>query len=147
VETGNLTEGLKLAGEVYNSEARNNYVADTYAWCLYLSGKKQEAYDIYKNLIIQPSNLTLEQVYRSAVVIEEYDKLLGLTLYKAGELAGNNLMVLEFNVNNISAQSYITKIMDDSQKASDRLLAGGMGIDSQFRLDGLERMVKSIVQL
>jgi len=145
LETGSLSEGLKLAAELYNSPARDKDITETYAWGLYLSGKKTEAYNIYKTFY--PQSESLVQLYHSAVVIEEMDKLLGLILYKACELAGNNLMVLEPNVNNLSAQSYLNRIISDANKARDRLLAGGYRIDSQYNMVRVDSLVKSIVEL
>ncbi len=145
IETGSFSEGLKLAAELYNSNARNKDVTDVYAWGLYLSGRKKEAYDIYKTFY--PQSESLVQLYHSAVVIEEMDKLLGLILYKGCEMAGNNLMVLEPNANNLSAQSFINRIITDSNKARDRLLAGGYRIDSQYNIVSVDNIVKSIVEL
>ncbi|PKM83297.1 MAG: hypothetical protein CVU89_00640 [Firmicutes bacterium HGW-Firmicutes-14] len=145
IDTGNLTEGLKLTTELYNSPAKNKDITESYAWALYLSGKKREAYDIYKTFYIQSE--TLVQLYHSALVIEEFDKLLGLILYMGCEGAGNNLMVIEPNVKNLSAQTYISKVITDSQKAKDRLLAGGFRIDSQYNLEKVEQIIKSIVTL
>jgi len=147
IDTGNITEGLVLANEAYNTNNANSDFLETYAWGIYLSGKKAEAYNLYKTYIALLQVASLNQIYHSAVVIEEQDKLFGLTVYKGCEYAGNNLMVLEPNVNNISAQSYINKIITDSQKAVDRLLAGGLGVDSQFNYEASERLINSVVKL
>jgi hypothetical protein len=133
IDAGNLTEGLNNAAEVYNSQDKNNDVTDTYAWGLYQAGKKKEAYDIYKNFYAQADTLT--QLYHSAVVMEEQDKLRGLNTYKNCVTLGENLRVKEPNIKNLSAQSYISRIISDSKKAIDRLLTGGSGIDSQFRMN------------
>ncbi len=145
IETGNLTEGLKLATEVYNSPEKNKDITDTYAWGLYLSGQKAEAYEIYKTFYTEAE--TLIQLFHSAVVIEEQDKSLGLKLYKGCEKAGNNLMVREENLKNLCAQSYTNKIVTDSQKAINRLLAGGSGVDSQYRMDTIQSLIHSVVKL
>lgn len=145
IETGGYAEGLKLAGEVNNSVQGNKDVTDTYAWGLYMNNRKPEAYEIYKNFY--PQSETLIQVYHAAAVIEEKDKSLGLKLYKACQKAGNNLMVKEENQNNQSAESFINRIITDSQKAIDRLLVGGWGVDSQYRTDQPDNIVNSIVSL
>lgn len=145
VDNGDYPQGLRLTTEIYNSPQRNKDVTEQYAWVLYLSGRKAEAYNIYKTFY--PQAETLAQLYHSAIVIEEQNKLLGLILYKACIMAGNNLMVLEPNVNNLSAESYINSIISDSQRAFDRLMAGGMRIDSQYNLETVESLVKSIVKL
>lgn len=145
VDTGDYKEGLRLATELYNSKERNKDVTENYAWVLYLAGRKAEAYNIYKSFYAQSE--TLVQLYHSAIVIEEQDKLLGLVLYKGCEKAGNNLMVIEPNVKNLSAQTYINNVITGSQKAYNRLLAGGMRIDSQYNLGAIDAIIKSIVQL
>ncbi len=144
IETENYAEGLKLAGEVY-SVNKNKDVTDTYAWGLNQTGKKVEAYEIYKNFFTQAE--TLVQVYHAAVVIEEQDKALGLKLYKGCQKAANNLMVKEENTKNQSAQSYINMISGEAQKAIDRLFAGGSGVDSQYKVDYADNIVNSIVKL
>lgn len=147
LETGNYAEGMKLATEAYNSNQGNMDFMETYAWGLYLSGKKGEAFPIYKSFWSTLKLGTLTQAYHSAVVSEEQDKLAGLSLYAACEQIGYNLMVLEPNINNISAQSYINKIVTDSKKAMDRLLAGGLGVDSQFNYQASGQLIHSIVRL
>lgn len=145
VDTGNYSEGLKLTTEIYNSKDRTKDVIEQYAWALYLAGKKPEAFNIYKTFYPQAETLT--QLYHSAIVMEEQNKLLGLILYKGCIGAGNNLMVLEPNVKNLSAQSYINNIITGSQKAFDRLMAGGLRIDSPYNLATVENLIKSIVRL
>lgn len=145
IDTNNITEGLKLATEIYNSKERNKDVTDNYAWALYKSGKKVEAYNIYKIFFLQSE--TLIQLYHSAVVIEEYDKTLGLVLYKGCEKAGNNLLVLEPNVHNLSAESYINFIKSSSRKSVNRLLVGGFRIDSQYNVNTVQSVVNSISNL
>jgi len=145
IETGNLIEGNKLAQELFNSEIKHNEITDTYAWGLYQSGKKLEAYNIYRNFWAQTK--TLVHLYHSAFVIEEYDKQLGFALYRAAEKAGNNLMVFEPNIDNLSVQSYIAKIIRDSQNNADRLLVGGVGLDNHFNVNELDALVGSIAQL
>ena len=145
IETGNLTEGVKLATEVYNSQDKNKDAIDTYGWGLYLNGERKEAYDVYKTFWNQSE--TLIQMYHSAVVLEEYDKALGLIIYKGCESVANNLMVNKGNINNLSAQSYINKISSDSKKAADRLLIGGTGVDAQFKSDALAGLIQAIAKL
>lgn len=145
VDTGKYSEGLKLTTEIYNSKDRTKDVIEQYAWALYLSGKKPEAFNIYKTFY--PQAETLNQLYHSAIVMEEQNKLLGLILYKGCIGAGNNLMVLEPNVKNLSAQSYINNVTTSSQKAFDRLMAGGLRIDSPYNLATVENLIKSIVRL
>lgn len=145
IDTGKYPDGLKLTTEIYNSAVRNKDVTEQYAWALYLSGRKPEAYEIYKTFYLQAETLT--QLYHSAIVMEEQNKLLGLILYKGCIGAGNNLMVLEPNVKNLSAQSYINSVNTGSQKAFDRLMAGGLRIDSAYNLAEVEGLIKSIVKL
>lgn len=145
LDCGEIKEGLKLATEVYNSPVKNKEITENYAWALYLSGKKAEAYNIYKNFYIQADSLV--QLFHSAVVIEEKDKLLGLILYKGCERAGNNLMVLEPNLKNQSSQSYINSIIVKAKKEQDRLLVGGYRVDSQYNIASIDNIIKSIVNL
>jgi len=147
LDTGNYTEGFKIASELYNSPAKNWDMTETYAWGLYLTGKKNDSYEIYKTFLAQATVWNLVQGYHSAVILEEFDKLFGLSLYKGCEEAANNLLVLEQNVNNYSAQSYINKIKSDSKKAVDRLLIGGLGVDSQYNYQVTEKLIHSIVDL
>lgn len=147
LETGYLDEGIKLATEAYDSNKASTDFMETYAWGLYQVGKKSEAYNLYKTFWTTVQVGTLTQLYHSGVVIEEQDKLAGLSIYKACEQSGYNLMVLEPNVNNLSTQSYINKIISESKKAVDRLLAGGLGVDSQFNYAASERLIHSIVRL
>lgn len=145
LDAGETGEGFKLASELNVLPAKTKDMVENYAWGLYLSGKEAEAYQIYKTLYLQSE--TLNQLYHSAVVIEEFDKLLGLILYKGCEKTGNNLMVLEANINNLSAQSSINTTITRAQKAIDRLLVGGFSIDSKFKMGSLDSIVKSIVKL
>lgn len=145
LEMGKVQQGFKLAAEVYNSPVKSREITENYAWALYLSGKKIEAYNIYKTSYSQSETLT--QLYHSAVVIEDYDKLLGLTLYKACIKAGNNLMVTEANVKNTAAQGAINSISSNAQKAIDRLLVGGFRVDSKFDMTSVDSIVKSVVRL
>lgn len=145
IDTGNYQEGLRLTTEIYNSSIRNKDVTEQYAWALYLAGRKAEAYNIYKTFYPQAETLT--QLYHSAIVMEEQNKLIGLILYKGCIGAGNNLMVLEPNVKNLSAQSYINSVISGSQKAFDRLMAGGLRIDSPYNLATVDNLIKSIVRL
>jgi len=147
IETGYLDEGIKMATEAYDSNRASTDFLETYAWGLYQSGKKSEAFNLYKTYWTTVQVGTLTQLYHSGVVIEEQDKLSGLSIYKACEQGGYNLMVLEPNVNNLSTQSYINKIVSESKKAVDRLLAGGLGVDSQFNYAASERLIHSIVRL
>ncbi len=142
---GETGEGFKLASELYSFPTKTKDMIENYAWGLYLTGKKVEAYNIYRNLYLQSE--TLSQLYHSAVVIEEYDKLLGLILYKGCEKAGNNLMVIEANAKNLSAQSSINATITRAQKAIDRLLVGGFRIDSKFNMNSIDAIVRSIVKL
>ncbi len=145
IETGNYSEGLPMAAEVYNAPEKNNDITDTFAWGHYLAGNRTEAYNIYNTFYAQAE--TLIQLYHSAVAVEEQNKALGLNLYRVCEKAGNNLMVREENLNNLSAQSYINRIIGDSQKAINRLLAGGSGVDSQYKMDTIQSLVHSVVKL
>ena len=145
IDTGDYEEGLRLTAEIYNSDVRNNFIVEQYAWALYRSGRKPEAYDIYKKIYPQPETLT--QLYHSAIVMEEIDKRLGLILYKGCIGAGNNLMVLEPNVKNFSAQSYINSVITGSQKAFDRLMAGGLRIDSPYNPAAVDSLIRSVVTL
>lgn len=145
LEMGKVQQGFKLAAEVYNSPVKSREITENYAWALYLTGKKLDAYKIYRNSYSQSETLT--QLYHSAVVIEDYDKLLGLTIYKACIRAGNNLMVTEANVKNIAAQGAINSVCSKAQKAIDRLLVGGFRVDSKFDMTSVDSIVKSIVRL
>lgn len=145
IDTGKYQEGLSLTTGIYNSSVRNKDIIEQYAWALYLSGRKPEAYNIYKTFYTQAETLT--QLYHSAIVMEEQDKLIGLILYKGCIGAGNNLMVLEPNVKNLSAQSYINSVITGSQKAFDRLMAGGLRIDSAYNLSAVDNLIKSVVRL
>lgn len=145
LEMGKVQQGYQLAAEVYNSPVKSREITENYAWALYLIGKKTDAYKIYRTTYSQSE--TLNQLYHSAVVIEDYDKLLGLTLYKACIKAGNNLMVTEVNVKNIAAQGAINSISTKAQKAIDRLLVGGFRVDSKFDMTSVDSIVKSIVRL
>ncbi|MDT3699049.1 MAG: hypothetical protein RO469_06435 [Thermincola sp.] len=144
-DTGKYQEGLKLSTEIYNSPIRNEEVTEQYAWALYMAGNKQEAYNIYNTFYSQVD--TLSQLHHSAIVMEEQNKLLGLILYKGCIGAGNNLMVLEPNVKNLSAQSYINSVTRKAQNAFDRLMAGGLRIDSPYNVATVESLVKSVVRL
>jgi tetratricopeptide (TPR) repeat protein len=145
IDTGKYQEGLSLLTEIFNSSVRNKDVTEQYGWALYMSGRKSEAYNIYKTFYPQAETLT--QLYHSAIVMEEQNKLIGLILYKGCIGAGNNLMVLEPNVKNLSAQSYINSVITGSQKAFDRLMAGGLRIDSPYNLSAVDNLIKSIVRL
>ncbi|HWI54643.1 MAG TPA: hypothetical protein VNT57_03050 [Desulfobacteria bacterium] len=142
---GQTSEGFKLASELNKLPAKTKDMTENYAWGLYLTGKKTEAYNIYKTFYLQSE--TLAHLYHSAVVVEEFDKLLGLVLYYGCEGAGNNLMVIEPNAKNLSAQSSINTTITKAQKARDRLLVGGFRIDSKFDLEKIDAIIKAIVSL
>ncbi|WP_418791732.1 hypothetical protein [Phosphitispora sp. TUW77] len=144
-DSGDLNQGVRLLGELYNSPYREKDITETYAWALYLSGKKDEAYNIYK--AFYPQAETLVQLFHSAEVIEEVDKALGLNLYNGVVGAANNLMVKGPNVSNMSAQTYIDLVRTESQNAMQRLLAGGFKLNSQYNIRKVDPIVKSIVKL
>ncbi|MBU7008684.1 hypothetical protein [Phosphitispora fastidiosa] len=145
IDTGDMNQGLGLLGELYNSQFRDKDITESYAWALYLSGRKDEAYNIYR--AFYPQSETLIQLFHSAQVIEEKDKALGLNLYNGVTGAANNLMVKDPNVNNMSAQTYIDQVRTGSRNASERLLAGGFKLNSQYNLQKIDPIVKSIVKL
>jgi len=144
-DTGDMNQSLRLLGELYNSQFKDKDITESYAWALYLSGKKDEAYNIYR--AFYPQSETLIQLFHSAQVIEEKDKALGLNLYNGVTGAANNLMVKDPNINNMSAQTYIDLVRTESRNASERLLAGGFKINSQYNLQKVDPIVKSIVKL
>jgi len=145
IDTGDMNQGLGLLGELYNSQFRDKDITESYAWALYLSGRKDEAYNIYR--AFYPQSETLIQLFHSAQVIEEKDKALGLNLYNGVTGAANNLMVKDPNVNNMSAQTYIDLVRTESRNAIERLLAGGFKLNSQYNLQKVDPIVKSIVKL
>lgn len=145
IDTGDMNQGLGLLGELYNSQFRDKDITESYAWALYLSGRKDEAYNIYR--AFYPQSETLIQLFHSAQVIEEKDKALGLNLYNGVTGAANNLMVKDPNVNNMSAQTYIDLVRTESRNATERLLAGGFKLNSQYNLQKVDPIVKSIVKL
>ncbi len=144
-DTGDLDRGLRLLSELYNSQYKDKDITESYAWALYLSGQKEQAYNIYR--AFYPQSETLIQLFHSAQVIEEKDKALGLNLYNGVIGAANNLMVKEPNVNNMSAQTYIDLVRTESRNASERLLAGGFRLNSQYDIQKVDLIVKSIVKL
>lgn len=134
IETGELTEGNKLALEAYNQAPdKPTEIIETYGWGLWLNKNTTEAVKVYTTLYnMKPT--TLFQLYRTGVVMETVDKRKSLQMFHAAVMASDLAQTWEENKDNLSAVSLITKIRNDAEKQEKRLLAGGNAIDSNFWL-------------
>lgn len=126
IETGNISEGNKVALDLYNSvgEVKPKEVLDIYGWGLYKAGKNSQAAAIFQTLY-QAGTETLSQTYHTAVVTETMDKAKALAMYKRIVDWANNALTWEENRDNLASTALINKIKRDSLDAINRIQLKG----------------------